>query len=66
MGLALIAVKTWHLDGQAAVMAFGSQELPRSCGSRSPEAKVRGKGLRIYALVSRVTSEPLLAGKKHM
>lgn len=26
--------------------------------------KVRGKGLRNYAMVSRVTSEPLLPGKK--
>ena len=47
-------------------MASSSQKLPRSWGSRSPEDKSEGQGPQESALVSRVASEPLLAGKKHV
>lgn len=42
------------------------RSFPEAAEVEVLKIKVRGKGLRIYALVSRVTSEPLLAGKKHM
>lgn len=43
-------------------MAFGSQEPPLEAAVEVLKRKVRGR-LRDYAQVSRVTSEPLLAGK---
>lgn len=42
------------------------QELHRSWGSRSQNVRMRGQDVRSYALVSRVTSEPLPPGKEQL